>query len=460
MSDSVARLSLTKVDPAWAWSPFAASETAPWNRAAAAHLHRRAGFAASFAELDRTLKLAPVEAVDRLLAGGESSGEFNQQMDDMAASTTSNNQPESLAPSWLFRMVRTPFPLLEKLTLFWHGHFACGADKVTETRMMLDQNNLLRRGALGPFGQLTQDIARDAAMLVYLDSATNRKAHPNENFARELMELFCLGVGNYTERDVQELARCFTGWEVSRNMFRFNDQQHDFGSKTILGKSGVFDGGDAIKIVVKQPAAARFIAAKLVRFFVTDDPDVPDSLIEPLAVILRENDFVISHAVRRLLHSQLFFSPYAVGRKIRSPVELAVGLLRALDGGTNFQTLAAALRETNQSLFFPPSVKGWDGGRTWINSSTLVSRANLVRHVIRDAQSKFGGGTLAGWADRHQLQQPEKFVDALAELLLAAPLPSEVRAQLIALAAAPGDRNRQLGELLHAMSTLPEFQLN
>ena len=222
---------------------------------------------------------------------------------------------------------------------------------------MLTQNELLRSFAFGDFSKLLLEISRDPAMLVYLDSATNRKSHPNENYAREIMELFCLGEGNYTETDIRELARCFTGWEIRRDEFRFNRYQHDDGKKTIMNQTGEFGGEEGVKIVLEQKSAPEFIATKLVRFFVMDEPSPTVELIAPLAKELRESGMTIQPVLRKILTSNLFYSPHSVGRKVRSPVELAIGLLRSLEGTTNTFDLAEEMLTLGQGLLYPPSVR-------------------------------------------------------------------------------------------------------
>ncbi len=359
---------------------------------------------------------------------------------------------------WLYRMLHTPDQLSEKTTLFWHGHFATSADKVTDPAAMLNQHALLRRYALGSFEAMLRGISRDPAMLRYLDSVTNRKSHPNENFAREVMELFCLGLGHYTERDIQELARCFTGWEISRGKFRFNEYQHDYGDKTVLGQTGNFDGDQGVAIVLAQPAATRFIAGKLIRYFVCDAPSIPVPLVDALADQLRDHDFNCRHAIRTILGSQLFFSEHAIGRKIRSPVELGIGLLRALEATTNMNSLATDLGQLGQAVFFPPNVKGWDGGRAWINSSTLLGRANMVRRLL--GESRIGDAGLAALAEEHGAGNSEELVDWLLELLVAVPVPSAARRPLLALARSSGQPDEVAADVVHAISTLPEFQLS
>lgn len=453
-------MTLDAVDPAWAWQPYVPDADHPWDRRRAAHLFRRAGFGATTGRLDEAVRGTPADAVARLLDGDPQSAEFDAEADRLTAAVVAGGGGDKLAASWLYRMLGSPHPLRERMTLCWHGHFATSAAKVTDAAAMQRQNDLLRRHALGDFAALTLEVSRDPAMLTYLDSATNRKAHPNENYARELMELFCLGEGNYSEHDVRELARCFTGWGVRRNAFRFNAYEHDSGEKSFLGATGPFGGEEAVSVVLDQPAASRFIARKVFHWLVCDEPAPPDALIEPLAVEFRNAGLNVRPLVARILGSRLFFSDVAAGRKVRSPVELAVGLLRTLDGSTDLNALALETAESGQSLFYPPNVKGWDGGRAWIDSSTLLGRANLVRRLLENPKTRFGGGRLADFAARHVPDDPAAQVDWLATLLLAVPPSPALAERLRAIAAdGPSGRDRRLKTLLHAMSTLPEFQL-
>lgn len=448
------------IDPAWAWRPFEPSRRQPWNHALATHLFRRAAFGATASQIAAAIEQSPAAVVDQIMHGGDDAGEFRRQSDELATTVLSTGEPRQLAAWWAYVLSQTPHPLLERMTLFWHGHFATSADKVTDAELMLQQNRLLRRHALGDFRPLVQEISRDPAMLVYLDSATNRKGRPNENYAREVMELFCLGEGNYTERDVQELARCFTGWEIKLRRFRFNRFQHDAGEKTVLGKTAKFADGESIDWILDQPQAASFIVGKLYRQFVCDEPAPPPELLEPLADELRQRDWQVSVVVQRILGSRLFFSPHALGRKVRSPVDVAVGLLRTLEGTANTHQLADDLRQTGQGLFFPPNVKGWDGGRAWINSSTILGRANMTARLVGDARTRFGGGALDEYLARQGAEDPEKVVDLLADLLLAVPLAPPARAGLIEICRKNPNRARGCADAVHALATLPEFQLS
>jgi uncharacterized protein (DUF1800 family) len=377
----------------------------------------------------------------------------------LASTLLGTDESKHLAAWWVYEILHTTHPLLEQMTLFWHGHFATSAEKVTDAGLMLQQNRLLRRYALGDFRAMAQEISRDPAMLIYLDSATNRKAHANENYARELMELFCLGEGNYSEKDVQELARCFTGWEIKLGKFRFNRFQHDSRPKTVLGKTGLFPEGESIDWILAQPQAARFIVGKLFRSFICDEPAAPPQLLEPLANELRASNWEIGPVVRRILGSQLFFSLHAVGRKVRSPVQLALGLLRSLEATANTHQLASDLHQNGQGLFFPPNVKGWDGGRAWINSSTILGRANMIARLTRDEATRFGGGKLDEYFARLGADRPDRIVEVLIDLLVAVPLPAPARDGLIEICRKNPNKARGCAEAIHALATLPEFQL-
>ena len=356
-------------------------------------------------------------------------------------------------------MLQTPTPVLGRMTRCWHGHCATGAEKGTDARGMYTQNALLRAHAIGDFRPLVHGIARDPAMLIYLDSSTNRKAHPNENFARELMELFCLGEGHYSESDVKELARCFTGWELRRDKFRFNRYQHDTGEKTVLGKTGSFPESEVIDHILNQHAAPEFIAGKLIRYFIADEPQPAEKLVAPIAARLRESTWNVGDAVQHILQSNLFFSPQAIARKIRSPVDLTIGLLRCLEGSTNATQLAVDLRELGQGLFFPPNVKGWDGGRTWINSSTLLGRANVIGRLVHDPKTRFGGGDLETYFGELGAESNEQIVDILLELTVAITVPAAVKSQLVEVVSGAGERNARIAETIHALGTSPEFQI-
>ncbi|MFM0336571.1 DUF1800 domain-containing protein [Paraburkholderia fungorum] len=295
---------------------------------------------------------------------------------------------EILRAWWVREMASTPSPLTERMTLFWHNHFTSGQDKVQYPQQMALQNMLLRRDALGNFGELLHDVAKDPAMLQYLDGASNRKGKPNENFAREVMELFTLGEGHYTQQDVSEAARAYTGWSLDPDTagYVWRPNQHDDGEKTVLGQTGPFDGDQVLDILLARPETATFVTAKLWREFVSDTPDA--ARIAPIAAQFRASHYDIKVALRGLFMSDAFWDDDNRGVLVKSPAEFVVGTLRAFDiGYDNTAPFAAQIRTLGENLFYPPNVKGWPGGTAWINSSTLLARKQFVGQLFRATET-------------------------------------------------------------------------
>lgn len=279
---------------------------------------------------------------------------------------------------WIKEMVNSGAQLREKMAFFWHGHFACRNLNIFYQQGLL---NVIRQHALGNFGDLLKEVSKTAAMLNFLNNQQNRKDHPNENFAREVMELFTLGRGNYTEHDVKEAARAFTGWSATpRAEFVFRKAQHDFGSKTILGNTGDYDGDDVLDILLGEKQTARFITQKIYRFFVNDQPD--PQKVEWLADRFYKNKYDISRLMEDIFTSDWFYEEKNIGAKIKSPVELLVGIQRMLPMTLqNEESLIVLQRILGQMLFYPPNVAGWPGGRTWIDSSTLMMRMRIPQLI-------------------------------------------------------------------------------
>lgn len=420
---------IDQIDPTWAWEPWQANAKEPWDEARVHLLFRRGGFGCSIQERDEALKRGPQHSLRMLYGDGSQQlrsrvESFEEESESLASAVRAGGNLEALAAWWMHRIVKSPSPIVEKMTLFWHGHFATGAEKVIDAELMYIQNRSLRARAVGDFRATVHEISKDPAMLIYLDSISNRKAHPNENYARELMELFCLGEGNYTERDVQELARCFTGWEIRRKMFRFNSYQHDSGMKQILGRSDIESGEQAVDVVLDQPTMPRFIATKIFRYLVCDEPQAPAPLIEPLANQFVQSGYSIGSLVDRILSSRLMLSSWCAGRKVRSPVEFAAELMRGLSATSNLERVSKLLKQLGQGLFFPPNVKGWEGGRSWINSSTLIGRANFVVDLLADGNTRFDGKPLDAWCTAHSISNNE-WLEWLERSLLVLPLTEE-----------------------------------
>jgi hypothetical protein len=388
---------LAKVDPADAWAVWVPSAEQPWDRKAVTHLFRRAAFGPSPADTTRALADGFPRTLDRLTAGEpdaadrlamcEDAGRYLLDGGRIRLGFDFNNNPTDPAVPvrawWLYTILEGGHPLREKLTLFWHNHFATSYSKVGSIRLMFDQNRTLRRHALGRFRPFLLEMSRDPAMLIWLDSNQNVKGAPNENYAREVMELFSLGVGNYTERDVQEAARAFTGWHHTpdQTAFEFNAALHDDGLKTVLDESGPFDGGDVLRLCANRPACARFLVGKLYAFLVSETPP-PPVLLDALADRLRRSDYDLADLVRTMLGSRLFFSAHAYRKRVKWPVEYAVGAVRAVaPDRVPLGDLIDPLSKMGQVLFAPPNVKGWRTGTDWLNSATLLARNNFAEMV-------------------------------------------------------------------------------
>lgn len=406
-------------------------DAAEWTYERAAHLAERAGFGAPPEDVRRLAEMTPREAVATLvdyesvdasmLPAFEESGVWEPGMDPFPPSraeavriarekgsalgeeplpegSSRRLQPvvdkffyslrantlenERLALWWADRMVRTPRPLEEKLTFFWHGHFATSETKVRDYRMMLVQNRMLRERASGGFRELLLGIMRDPAMLVYLDNGENIKGHPNENFGRELLELFTLGVGNYTEEDIREASRAFTGWTNDVLEFRFDPELHDAGRKRFLGREGALNGEEVVDIILAQPAAAERIATKMYQFFVREE--ISDATRTALAKVFRESGYQVKPLLRAMFLSRDFYSEPSVATQIKSPVQLFVSTYRKLGlqqapTAPDFNKLTTPL---GQTLLYPPNVAGWAGGRVWITPATLLERGNAMRDIL------------------------------------------------------------------------------
>jgi uncharacterized protein (DUF1800 family) len=373
--------------PADVWAPYLPDDKAPWNLRRVVHLHRRAGFAATWDELQRDVKDGPAGSVDRLLTGKASPAtpaDFSSTSDLLADSAVAAGEIARLKAWWFYRMLFGPDPLGEKLTLLWHDHFATAYGKVRDVGPMRRQNDTFRKHARGRFTALLDASVREPALLLYLDATSNRKGHPNENLGRELMELFTLGVGHYTEADVKEAARALTGWAVEDGEFVEGAPRHDPGEKTILGRTGRWTGSDLVKILLENPATAERVATKLCRQFF-GDRGVEPAALKSLANGLREHDLDIGWAAGTVLKSKLFFAEANLGTRVLGPVEYVVGVARALalfDPAPSTLALADWSARMGQDLFEPPNVGGWPGGRAWVHPRSLIARANYAAALV------------------------------------------------------------------------------
>lgn len=452
-------------DPQSAWAVHEPTQDNPWNAAAVAHLHRRAAFGAGPERLAADAELTPVEAVDRLIQGDAQSADgtpavdFARFFDRTEARLGPDGPLRRIQGLWLQRMVNTPHPALEALTLFWHDHFATSQVKVQKTGLMVAQIATLRKHAFGPFAAMLDSVARDPAMLVWLDAAANRRSKPNENFAREVMELFTLGRGNYTEKDIQEAARAYTGWFVVQDRFSFLSNQHDTGEKTVLGKTGPFDGEDIHRVLLEQPASGMFLARKLVRYYVSEADTFSDDLLRPLADTFQASGGRTEMLVRSILASKLFHDPAARRRRVKSPVAYVVGICRILgmiDPMPSPELLADATSAMGQGLYAPPSVAGWEGGAAWIDTTRLVARTNLALGLCSASGPLAGKLNTDDWAKRAGAKTPVETANALTDTLLADAADEGLRARIRTQAeSAPKDMKAIVARLL----TEPAFQL-
>lgn len=392
-----------------------------WNSATAAHLLNRAGFGGTPAEIESLAALGLERAVEHLvnyestpdptenpdwakpdperaerLRSARMAGPEERRKIQQEEQRTQRQRLLELKAWWLRRMAQGPRPLQEKLTLFWHGHFATSMEKVRDAYLMWRQNDLFRQMALGCWPDMLIAVAKDPAMLVWLDQAQSRKEHPNENFAREVMELFALGEGHYTEKDVTEGARALTGWSYNRLEQTFVERPfwHDRGEKTIFAQTGNFNGEDFLRLIVARPQAARFITAKLWKYFAGAEPS--EEVASALVAEFRQAKDTFKPVVRTLFLSEEFYLPSIVRNQVKSPVQWLVGSVRMLERGLPPPLACFALtRNLGQDLFAPPNVKGWDGGLSWITTNTLLARYNEAATLIQGDISMFGSGAMA-----------------------------------------------------------------
>jgi uncharacterized protein (DUF1800 family) len=385
----------------WCWIAWPAA--AGMGLEEARHLSGRAGFGASQATLQSFAGLSREQAVQRLMADDgnitrppawaeaafENPARLREMSDEDKRRYLQERQREGieLRAWWLSEMRQTPAPLLEKMTLFWHNHFATGMQKVKSGQLLYRQNLMLRRHALGNFGALLHAVAKDPAMLVYLDTVQSRRDAPNENFAREVMELFTLGEGHYSEQDIKQAARAFTGWGLDRDNGTFQNHpfRHDSGEKTVFGRSGRFNGDDVIDLLLARPETAEFIVGKLWTEFVSPEKDARE--IQRLARVFRDGHYEIRPLLTALFTSDAFFAAKNRGALIKSPVELVLGTLIALEmPADDLRPFAFVTRDLGQDLFNPPNVKGWPGGEAWINSDSLLKRKQFLARLGRGSE--------------------------------------------------------------------------
>ena len=472
--------------------------TDPMKRAA--HLLRRAGFGGSLTEIEAFAKLSRDEAADRLLnyATVDNSAldariakaGFVLKLEDEAQQR--GRVIQDMQRWWLTRMAYTARPLEERMTLIWHGLLTSQISKIgpLRARFLLVQNETLRANALGKYDDLVQAMSKDPAMLVYLDTVESTKDHPNENYARELCELFTMGEGNYTEQDVRESARAFTGWRMTdpprptpqqleglteqqrRDLiqkliaqfdpaYRFNARLHDTGQKTFLGQTGNWNGDDIVRIIMEQKATGRYITTRLWKEFAYDDPD--PKIIDRLVKTWDSSGHSIKEVVRAILVSDEFYSERAYFGKMRSPIGLVVGLIRGLELENGFEAargaggpggnLASYYVAMDQVLFEPPNVAGWTGGPAWLSSSTFFARVNFIDQLLFQR-----GGRPVAIASLAGVQSADDVVSQVANRLIDGVLPANGKSAVVAHVGAIRDAAERAATAVYLIAGSPEFQ--
>ncbi len=443
-----------------------------------AHLLRRAGFGASRDEAEAYARKGLPATIAELTRFDTHTGLDLEMVEDrLQGDFLAYRNFGDLQLWWLHKMAHTARPLQEKMTLFWHGHFATAYSKVNSTEALFQQNLLFRKHALGNFKTLTLAVSQDPAMIAYLDNQTNRKGHANENYARELFELFTLGIGNYTEQDIHESARAFTGWAFNRatSKFQFVRRQHDDDPKTIFGRTGNWNGDDVVDMAVTHPASAPFICKKLFKFFVHDEPTPAD--VKPFADIFTQSGYEVRPVLEAMFHAPVFYSDKAVWGKVKSPVEFVVGAIRTTKAEMPPRFGPQAMKAMWQELFNPPNVKGWDGGADWINTTTLLTRFNFAMQLARlNDENQPLLAAITEQMDAGRLRTAEETVDYFTANILNRAVSTNTRQTLLAYlhtgpdgtpapfeVAANGRNRRAIAQkihgLMHVIMLTPEYQL-
>lgn len=401
-----------------------------WDERAAVHILSRTLFGYTQEDIDFALTKSLDEFVDSyLLADSASPSPPGFWIND-ASSENSTERTREMTYWWYNLMLTQGYSFSEKMVLFWHNHFVSEIDKVKLPQRMYWQNQLFRDYAFGNVKELTKKATIDPAMLIYLDGEKNRKSAPNENYARELMELFTMGIGNYTEQDIQEAARALTAWRVDGVTSYFDPERFDNGEKTVLGETGNFGYEDVIDIIFRQDATAKFFCRELYREFIYVTPD--ESFVDELAVLLRQNDYEIKPVLSALLKSSYFHSEEIRGSKIKNPVDFVIQVIKQFNIATpDYSYMRQAAEQLEQELFDPPNVSGWDGDRRWINTTTLPTRNTFTDSVIEGEKPNGSDLTfnieLVDYARTYpSSEEAVTFVDDVARIFIQFPL-SETR---------------------------------
>ena len=462
-----------------------------------AHLLRRAGFGANRDELERYLGMGYDDAVETLLNPSDPANIPDDLIRRYHVEQSELRDLPGSAAYWMYRMISTTCPSEEKIALFWHGLFATGYTKLNQARALLDQVDMFRRSGLGSFEVLLLELSRDPAMMLWLDNNENHRDSMNENFGRELLELFSMGIGNYTEDDVKACARAFTGWTLGNAEymavrafkdsiwpygriawhFEYREDDHDDGEKTFLGETGNFNGEEIIAIIVKQESTARFLATRLFQFFGADEvTEAGEKVIDEMMATYFSSGYQIRDMLRTLFHSGFFKSDEARFARVKGPVEMVVGAIRMAG---NYQTPFLGIENVSRTMLYmgqgllqPPTVEGWHEGVEWIDSGALVERVNFaakelsnvsspgVRSIIERLAASSEDGVLA----------PSDLADGCLDLLGPIQVSEETRSILVDYASRHGDLDlnghqpgdeaeQQVGNMLRLVAATKEYQL-
>jgi len=447
-------------DPAWVWAPFQPDATRPWDLRLAAHLYRRAAFGGTWPELQRALSEGPQATINRLVHPMPEAADFNRLYDDYENAAAASEGYGSQA-WWLRRMIESPQPLQEQVTLFWHNHFGISNVHVKNNASLCRHIHVLRQHGLGKFDDLLDAVLAEPAVWTCLGAGANDKRSLSDSSVRILMDQFTLGPGRCSDSDIHEGKRALSGWIVSQGELRFVPGEYDATPKKILGQEGDFDRKALVGILARHPATGLWLAQQLVRWFISDTAKPSEPLLAPLARQLT-GDGNTAKGVEMLLRSNLFFSTEAYRQKVRSPIELALGIIRPLEGRVGTVRLAADLAELGQELYEPPTIRGWAGGLSWINPLTILGRAKLAEALLTESGAYEGKLDPGAVANRHGHPAKDGGRQFLVELYLQGDLAAETReARPTGLSAArsadtrPADPRRLAAQL----ASLPEFQL-
>jgi uncharacterized protein (DUF1800 family) len=451
-------------DAAWAWAPYEPGAGHDWDLRLAGHLYRRTAFGGTWDELQAALKDGPQSTVEKLVRPKGETNAFNTAYDEYEREAAKSSSANNAVAWWLRRMIETPHPLLEQMTLFWHNYFGLTNERLSHPAMLCRHLHRLRHQALGKFDALLEGVLNEPALFVSLEARANRKARPNSEFARILLEQFLLGPGHFSESDVQATAQAFTGWFVSQDELRYAAREHDTGLRQLLGREGDFEVKDVLHMVLQQPAASQLVVRRLYRWLISETSAAPEALITPLAADFAK-DYDLARLVETVLRSNLFFSPAAYRQKIKSPIEFSVGLVRSFGASVGTLPLSLDLAALGQNLYEPPTVKGWAGHRSWLNRLTILGRASLAHSLVSNQGGYGGKMDIQGIAQKHGAETPQATSDFLCDLLLQGDLPRPARQSLAATAAGAKamaeaiSPSTGVGQVAALLAAMPEYQL-